>query len=144
MRKPAWISLLVAHGMAMMWLGCTSTNHEENFNYLRSASDFSVDTAGTDALCNEPQPAFGNDVELCKRTKKFVLHWERPEDTADFLGYRIYLDTTPPVATPGQHWNSIRNHAEWATLIISSVSKTKDSLVFFLTDHSSGHQDTIN
>ena len=114
-------------------LSCSNNNTAQNFNYLRSPSDFSVDTAKVDTLCSEPQPNFGGEEE-CRDTKKFVLHWESPEDTSGFLGYRIYLDTTPPNAGPGKTWKDVQSQENLASIFVPWNHKTKEDLVFYLTD----------
>jgi formylglycine-generating enzyme required for sulfatase activity len=136
----AWVAAGAACGAALLFMaGCGDNDDVRNFAYLRSASDFGVDTALTEAGCSDPQPAFHNDAALCRSTRKFILHWERPEDTAGFLGYRIYLDTSHA----GQKWPTLQNDDSKAAAVILDVVKGKDSLVFFLTSETKKLPDTV-
>lgn len=108
--------------------GCGSNDSNRNFAYQREVVDFGVDTAIADNRCAEPQPAFNNDSALCRRTKKFILRWERPEDTVGLIGYHVYLDTIHA----GQAWSTLQHDDSKAAIFITDVSKAKDTLEFFL------------
>lgn len=124
--------------MAGLFLsGCSDDPPNQRFNYLRNAGELSVNTVPADTLCADPGPNFLSDgfdpVETCERTQKFVLRWERPEDTANFHGYAIYLDTTPGVKT----WKATQGDDREAAILVKDHSRAKDGLVFFFYDGNS-------
>lgn len=123
--------------VSFFFAGCTDNDPHLSYSYLRAAADFSVDTASTDTLCADPGPNFIRNAEFdptvtCRNTKKFVLRWERPEDTVEFRGYRLYLDTTPgDVSKP---WLETQKSDRDVAVTILETAKQKDGLVFFFYD----------
>src|SRR5687768_9947745 len=107
--------------------GCGDNPNNQNFNYLRAASDFSVDTVPSDTLC-EANPSVFKSLEECPSTKKFLLHWKRPDDIVNFLGYRLYLDTTPADIP----WKETRGQEQKAAILVNDTGSGKKGLVFFL------------
>ncbi len=114
-------------GLAALLVSCSPPKDGNNFNYLRSPSFFGADTTAADhPFCDGSHPFAGKDQ--CLAAKKYQLTWARPEDTAHLIGYRIYLDTLEPNA-PGKTWDEIRDHPEFASVIVVSQAP-KDTLVF--------------
>jgi formylglycine-generating enzyme required for sulfatase activity len=124
---------------ALWLLGCSDNEPRLSYSYLRSASDFSVDTVRIDTLCDDPGPNFSGDGDpgaTCRGIKKFKLTWERPVDTVDFLGYRLYLDTTPSIGgtDKSRDWLSAQKDDKEALIFITETAKQRDGLVFFFYD----------
>ncbi len=129
--------------LVFLMMGCSSESQRQNFDYLRTASNFTVDTvAAADKACDQEQKHFASPEE-CRNTKKFMLRWERPEEADGLSSYRIYLDTLPPDAPDGRDWRYVQSRPELAAIIVMDVSRRSDSLIFFLTDKSQG-QDTLS
>lgn len=111
------------------FLGCSSDPNPDNFNYLRGLAYVKADTAVTDHdFCASTPNVFASEAE-CRTTKKYRLTWVRPEDTTDFLGYRLYVDTVPPNAPARKNWEYVRGRGELASVIVTSIAPM-DSLVF--------------
>ncbi|HKP94253.1 MAG TPA: SUMF1/EgtB/PvdO family nonheme iron enzyme [Fibrobacteria bacterium] len=111
------------------FLACSPDPDRTNFNYLRSPTFFRADTTLTEnPLCDATHPFASR--EECLAAKKYQLTWSRPEDTANLLGYRIYLDTLHnPEAPPGKTWTYVRDRPELANIIVESRA-LKDTVVF--------------
>ncbi len=108
-------------------LACSPDPERISFAYLRSPSFFRADTTFTDhPFCRETHPFA--PAEECIKAKKYQLTWVRPEDTANLIGYRIYLDTTDPRA-PGVRWNDLKDKPQFSSIIVQSLAP-KDTLVF--------------
>jgi formylglycine-generating enzyme required for sulfatase activity len=124
----------------LTWLlGCSDNEPRLSYSYLRAASDFTVDTVRIDTLCDDPGPHFSGDGDpgaTCRGIKKFKLSWERPEDTIDFQGYRLYLDTTPEIegTDKSRDWLSVQKDDKEAAIFITETGKRRDGLVFFFYD----------
>ncbi len=133
----------IAASFGLLLMGCPSDPQRQNFDYLRTASHFAVDAVDDDhAACDDPQPHFTSAQE-CRDTKKFLLRWERPEESEGLTAYRIYLDTLPPNAPAGRDWRYVQDRPEFASVIVTDISRRTDSLLFFLTDSPMG-QDTLS
>ncbi|MDQ3002907.1 MAG: formylglycine-generating enzyme family protein [Fibrobacterota bacterium] len=114
--------------LCVILFACSDDPKGKNFNYLRSPSFFRADTAiSAHPFCNETHP-FASKEE-CLQAKKYHLTWTRPEDTAKLLGYRVYLDTTDPMAPAGKKWENVQGMVDLASIIIPYHS-LKDSVVF--------------
>jgi hypothetical protein len=113
--------------MGAMLPACSPDPGGENLPFLRSPISFHADTtASNHPFCDQDQP-FADKAE-CLKAKKYHLTWIRPEDTAHFRGYRIYLDTLDPRAS-GKRWNDVKKAPEFASIIVQSRAAV-DSLVF--------------
>lgn len=128
---PLWtMAALLLAGL----LGCSDNDPVQRFSHLRSAGPTTVDTVPADTLCADPGPDFisegFNPTETCRQTRKYILRYERPDDTVGFLGYRVYLDTTPGVKT----WTATRNDDREAALFIDDIRQDEAGLVFFIYD----------
>ncbi len=124
---------LLAIALSLCLFGCPSDPKHENFDYLRSPSDFKIDSVESNhPFCAELQSEFQN-TEACQNQKKFRLQWERPEDTVDFIGYYIFLDTTPK----GKSWKATQEHPEELANALQFDTLNRDqnnrvqSLIFF-------------
>src|SRR5690606_16793387 len=84
--------------------GCSPDPDKIVFDYSREPSYFRADTTQTD----HPLCAQSPEIEDCASTKKYRLTWNRPDDTVNLLGYRIYLDSVPPNAPAGEKWDKIQ------------------------------------
>lgn len=83
-------------------------------------------------------------MEECDKSTKYKLSWSRPEDTINFKGYRIYLDTTPP-NTPARNtkeWEFVRSRPELASIIVET--KTPTDSIIFVFGNSGFKQDSLN
>lgn len=129
---PFYLSALLAAGLFLA--GCPDDPPDQRFAYLRAAGELTVNTVPADTLCAEPGPNFRGDgfdpAATCRQTQKFVLRWERPEDTVDFRGYSLYLDTTPEEKS----WKATQGDDRKAAVIIKERSLARDGLVFFFYD----------
>ena len=126
---------LLGSGCLLLW-GCPTTPNSNNGDYLRSPITFRVDTLP--AL--HPFCALGLSplsVDSCQATRKYTLRWERPEDTAGLVEYRIYLDTNPPNASD-KNWSQVRNDSTLANAIVPASGGLLDSLPF-LFDNAGFH-----
>lgn len=116
--------------------GCSPDPDKVVYSYSRSPSFFRADTT----LSNHPLCPQSPEIEECPATKKYRLTWNRPDDTVNLLGYRIYLDTMPPNA-PGQKWEQVKGKPELASIVVERHAFL-DSMVFAFG--SSGfRQDTL-
>lgn len=120
--------------LGAMLLACSDDPEGQNFAFLRSPGSFRADTTVSDhPYCKQDHP-FAEEAE-CLQAKKYQLTWIRPEDTARFLGYRIYLgyridqDTLHSQAT-GKRWNDVKNLPEYASIIVQARAEAADTLVF--------------
>ncbi len=120
---------LLAGLLSLLFWGCP-TSPTQNYNYLRSPLTFRVDTLpAAHPYCSTSQTSFPS-VDSCQNTKKYALRWERPQDTAGLIEYRIYLDTNPPDAA-GKNWATISNDRTLASAIVPGAGGAADSLIFF-------------
>jgi hypothetical protein len=126
--KRFWLLALSGLSVLIFW-GCPTSPNTNNYDYLRSPITFRVDTLpATHAFCSSLDTPFPTP-DSCLHAKKYALRWERPEDTAGFLEYRIYLDTTPPNAG-NKSWNDVRQDSSLASAIVPGLGGTFDSLIF--------------
>lgn len=124
-------------GLCALLLACSPDPGGVELNYLRSPSLFRADTTVSDhPFCGQANPV--GSADACKQEHKYKLTWERPEDTVNFQGYRIYLDTVPD----DKKWNDVQKHPELAAVIISR-SPVHDSLVFVFTSARKSAPDTL-
>ena len=105
--------------------GCSPDPDKIVFDYSREPSYFRADTTQTD----HPLCAQSPEIEDCASTKKYRLTWNRPDDTVNLLGYRIYLDSVPPNAPAGEKWDKIQTRSELASIIVERHAFF-DSVVF--------------
>ncbi len=127
----AWV------GLGALLMACSSDPGREKLDYLRSPNLFRADTTVSDhPFCSEANPL--GSAEACKKERKYRLTWERPEDTANFLGYRIYLDTS----LQDKSWGTVKEHPELASVLVNR-HPSKDSLVFVFTDAHKSLPDTL-
>jgi hypothetical protein len=132
-----FVSGLLGLALGALLAACTSEPTGTNFDYLRSPSLFAADTTLTDhPLCDSANPIGAADA--CRKVSKYMLTWQRPEDTVNFQGYRIYLDTAPE----NKQWSTVRDHPEWASVIVNR-HPLKDTLVFVFTDAHKTSPDTV-
>lgn len=118
-----WTGIL----LGAMLLACSPDPEGENLPFHRSPVSFHADTTVSNhRYCKQDHP-FADEAE-CLKAKKYQLTWIRPDDTAHFLGYRIYLDTLDPRAS-GKRWNDVKKVPEYASIIVQSLAE-KDTLIF--------------
>jgi formylglycine-generating enzyme required for sulfatase activity len=124
--------------LGALLLGCTGPDDHRNTDYLRDPSFFRADTAvANHPFCDHENP-FGSP-EACRQARKYKLSWLRPEDTVNFQGYRVYLDTAPE----DKKWNTIKDHPELASVIVHSHA-SKDSIIFAFTKERKPLPDTMD
>ncbi|MBW8889484.1 MAG: SUMF1/EgtB/PvdO family nonheme iron enzyme [Fibrobacteres bacterium] len=120
-----------------MLLSCTSEPSGVNLDIFRSPSLFRADTTASDhPFCDQTNPV--GTPAACKQEHKYKLTWLRPEDTANFQGYRIYFDTVPD----DKKWADVQKHPELASVIVHR-SPVNDSLVFVFTSDRKTLPDTL-
>jgi formylglycine-generating enzyme required for sulfatase activity len=106
-------------------------------DFLRSPSLFRADTTASDhRLCDQSNPL--GSADACKKEHKYQLTWERPEDTVNFKGYRIYFDTVPD----DKKWADVQKHPELASVIVTR-SPAHDTMIFVFTSDHKNLPDTI-
>jgi len=124
-------------GLGALLLSCTSNPGGVSLDFLRSPSLFRADTTASDhSLCDQTNPV--GSADSCRKEHKYQLTWERPEDTANFQGYRIYLDTVPD----DKKWADVQKHPELASVIVTR-SPVHDTLVFVFTSDHKNLPDTL-
>lgn len=135
-RIPALLLVLALAIGALLLPGCSDNDSRSKFSYLRSAAELRVDTVKADTLCDDPGPNFSADgfdpSATCKKTQKFLIHWDRPDDTIGLSTYLLYLDTTPGPSS--ESWAATRGNPRKAAVIIKDVNKPRSGLVFFFYD----------
>jgi len=118
---------LLAFGLA----GCLTDRSAANIDYLRSPVNLSMDPVAADhPYCLDASKRMGLSEQACKDASKFRLRWNRPEDTATFKEYRVYLDTTPPGSNLS--WSAVRAQRALAAFVLEGLPSATDSVIFIL------------
>lgn len=117
--------------LALILTGCPSTISTPSRDFARMAIGLKLDLVpGDHPWCNDPGPAFAS-VEECRKTQKFRVSWDRPDDTVGLRGYRFYLDTNAHGSIPpGTKWADIQKSTGFAEVLIGPALGSKDSLIF--------------
>ncbi len=124
-------------GLGALLLACTSDPGGPKLDFLRSPSLFRADTtASTHPFCDQSNPV--GSADTCRQEHKYRLTWDRPEDTVNFQGYRIYLDTVPD----DKKWADVQKHPELAAVIVNRAL-VHDSIVFVFTNDHKNLPDTL-
>lgn len=118
--------------------GCSPDPEKLTYAYARSPRFFRADTTKTD----HPLCAQSPSIPECSATKKYRLTWNRPDDTVNLLGYRVYLDTIPPDAPAGQKWDYVKDRPELASVFVQRHGFV-DSLVFVFSGSGERVLDTL-
>ncbi len=134
--KTARSRLLLLSGAAAVFLaGCPTDSRRDSSDFLRSPVTFRVDPAATEhPYCNAPDRTPFASVQECRDAAKYVIRWERPEDTVGFVEYRVYVDTMPPNDLEGRPWSQVRRDRTLATYLLGAPALRADSIVFVIAD----------